>query len=223
MSNVTTIEKLDSILQEDKWTRIVVNNYSLAKIKELDDLINNIIDEGLTEDVLDICGRHLKDVKKSIAGLYISGMLIYSRRPLNDMNLLAVIDLFSQNLKWALVEHICNEMLLISENKHALYTLAKIYAQNNENDKLPGIWTRIVEADIDDTVFVRQLATYYETIDLQKSIFYFRKAIYRFIDKKQMSGIREVWAKLIHYVSDDFDSFLLILQKIEKDLGFKRP
>ncbi|MBB6208254.1 transcription elongation factor GreA [Borreliella lanei] len=222
MSNVTTIEKLDSILQEDKWTRIVVNNYSLAKIKELDDLIDNIIDEGLTEDVLDICGRHLKDVKKSIAGLYISGMLIYSRRPLNDMNLLAVIDLFSQNLKWALVEHICNEMLLISENKHALYTLAKIYAQSNENDKLPSIWTRIVEADIDDTVFVRQLATYYETIDLQKSIFYFRKAIYRFIDKKQMSGIREVWAKLIHYVSDDFDSFLLILQKIEKDLGFKK-
>ncbi|QFI14282.1 transcription elongation factor GreA [Borrelia sp. CA_690] len=222
MSNVTTIEKLDSILQEDKWTRIVVNNYSLAKIKELDDLIDNIIDEGLTEDVLDICGRHLKDVKKSIAGLYISGMLIYSRRPLNDMNLLAVIDLFSQNLKWALVEHICNEMLLISENKHALYTLAKIYAQSNENDKLPGIWTRIVEADVDDTVFVRQLATYYETIDLQKSIFYFRKAIYRFIDKKQMSGIREVWAKLIHYVSDDFDSFLLILQKIEKDLGFKK-
>ncbi|WNY64701.1 transcription elongation factor GreA [Borreliella carolinensis] len=222
MSNITTIEKLDSILQEDKWTRIVVNNYSLAKIKELDDLIDNIIDEGLTEDVLDICGRHLKDVKKSIAGLYISGMLIYSRRPLNDMNLLSVIDLFSQNLKWALVEHICNEMLLISENKHALYTLAKIYAQNNENDKLPSIWTRIVEADIDDTVFVRQLATYYETIDLQKSIFYFRKAIYRFIDKKQMSGIREVWAKLIHYVSDDFDSFLLILQKIEKDLGFKK-
>lgn len=221
MSNVT-IEKLDSILQEDKWTRIVVNNYSLAKIKELDDLIDNIIDEGLTEDVLDICGRHLKDVKKSIAGLYISGMLIYSRRPLNDMNLLAVIDLFSQNLKWALVEHICNEMLSISENKHALYTLAKIYAQNNENDKLPNIWTRIVEAYIDDTVFVRQLATYYETIDLQKSIFYFRKAIYRFIDKKQMSGIREVWAKLIHYVSDDFDSFLLILQKIEKDLGFKK-
>lgn len=221
MSNVT-IEKLDSILQEDKWTRIVVNNYSLAKIKELDDLIDNIIDEGLTEDVLDICGRHLKDVKKSIAGLYISGMLIYSRRPLNDMNLLAVIDLFSKNLKWALVEHICNEMLSISENKHALYTLAKIYAQNNENDKLPNIWTRIVEADIDDTVFVRQLATYYETIDLQKSIFYFRKAIYRFIDKKQMSGIREVWAKLIHYVSDDFDSFLLILQKIEKDLGFKK-
>ncbi|APS98358.1 transcript cleavage factor [Borreliella mayonii] len=222
MSNVTTIEKLDSILQEDKWTRTIVNNYSLAKIKELDDLIDNIIDEGLTEDVLDICGRHLKDVKKSIAGLYISGMLIYSRRPLNDMNLLAVIDLFSQNLKWALVEHICNEMLLISENKHALYTLAKIYAQNNENDKLPSIWTRIVEADIDDTVFVRQLATYYENIDLQKSIFYFRKAIYRFIDKKQMSGIREVWAKLIHYVSDDFDSFLLILQKIEKDLGFKK-
>ncbi|EEF82114.1 transcription elongation factor GreA [Borreliella valaisiana] len=221
MSNVT-IEKLDSILQEDKWTRIVVNNYSLAKIKELDDLIDNIIDEGLTEDVLDICGKHLKDVKKSIAGLYISGMLIYSRRPLNDMNLLAVIDLFSQNLKWTLVEHICNEMLFISENKHALYTLAKIYAQNNENDKLPSIWTRIVEADINDTVFVRQLATYYETVDLQKSIFYFRKAIYRFIDKKQMSGIREVWAKLIHYVSDDFDSFLLILQKIEKDLGFKK-
>ncbi|WKC74967.1 transcription elongation factor GreA [Borreliella yangtzensis] len=221
MSSVT-IKKLDSILQEDKWTRIVVNNYSLAKIKELDDLIDNIIDEGLTEDVLDICGKHLKDVKKSIAGLYISGMLIYSRRPLNDMNLLAVIDLFSQNLKWTLVEHICNEMLFISENKHALYTLAKIYAQNNENDKLPSIWTRIVEADIDDTVFVRQLATYYEAIDLQKSIFYFRKAIYRFIDKKQMSGIREIWAKLIHYVSDDFDSFLLILQKIEKDLGFKK-
>lgn len=70
MSNVTTIEKLDSILQEDKWTRIVVNNYSLAKIKELDDLINNIIDEGLTEDVLDICGRHLRTLKKHSRSLY---------------------------------------------------------------------------------------------------------------------------------------------------------
>ncbi|MBW6187647.1 hypothetical protein KZ870_41405, partial [Pseudomonas aeruginosa] len=76
MSN-TTIERLDNILQEDKWTRIVVNNYSLAKIRELDELIDNIISENLTEEALDICGKHLKDVKKSIAGLYISGMLIY--------------------------------------------------------------------------------------------------------------------------------------------------
>ncbi|AFI30917.1 transcription elongation factor GreA [Borrelia crocidurae] len=221
MSNIT-IERLDNILQEDKWTRIVVNNYSLAKIKELDELIDNIISENLTEEALDICGKHLKDIKKSIAGLYISGMLIYSRRPLNDMSLLTVVDLFSQNLKWSLVEHICHKMLLTSENKHALYTLAKIYAQNNENDKLPSIWMRIVESDVDDTVFVRQLATHYENVDLQKSIYFFRKAIYRFIDKKQMSGIREIWSKLIRYVSDDFDSFLLILQKVEKELGFKK-
>ncbi|BCR20746.1 transcription elongation factor GreA [Borrelia miyamotoi] len=221
MSN-TTIERLDNILQEDKWTRIVVNNYSLAKIRELDELIDNIISENLTEEALDICGKHLKDVKKSIAGLYISGMLIYSRRPLNDMSLLTVLDLFSQNLRWSLVEHICHKMLLTSENKHALYTLAKIYSQNNENEKLPDIWIRIVEADVDDTVFVRQLAMHYENIDLQKSIYFFRKAIYRFIDKKQMSGIREIWSKLIRYTSDDFDSFLLILQKVEKELGFKK-
>ncbi|UER67337.1 transcription elongation factor GreA [Borrelia sp. BU AG58] len=221
MSSIT-LEKLDDVLQEDKWTRIVVSNYSLAKIKELDDLIENIISENLTEEALDICGKHLKDVKKSVAGLYVSGMLIYSRRPLNDMSLLTVVDLFSQNLKWSLVEHICNKMLLISENKHALYTLAKIYAQNNENEKLPDIWTRIVEADADDTTFVRQLAVYYENIDLQKSIYFFRKAIYRFIEKKQMSGIREVWAKLTRYVSDDFDSFLLILAKVEKELGFRK-
>ncbi|WP_445435820.1 transcription elongation factor GreA [Candidatus Borreliella tachyglossi] len=221
MSNIT-IEKLDNILQEDKWTRIVVNNYSLAKVRELDELIDNIISENLTEEALDICGKHLKDIKKSIAGLYISGMLIYSRRPLNDMSLLTVVDLFSQNLKWSLVEHICHKMLRTSENKHALYTLAKIYTQNNESDKLPDIWVRIVEADVDDTTVVRQLATHYENIDLQKSIYFFRKAIYRFIDKKQMSGIREVWSKLIRYVSDDFDSFLLILQKVEKELGFKK-
>ncbi|QMU98940.1 transcription elongation factor GreA [Borrelia sp. A-FGy1] len=221
MSNIT-IEKLDNILQEDKWTRIVVNNYSLTKIKELDGLVEDIICKNLTEEALDICGKHLKDVKKSIAGLYVSGMLIYSRRPLNDMSLLTVLDLFSQNLKWSLVEHICNKMLLISENKHALYTLAKIYAQNNENDKLPDVWVRIVEADVDDTTFVRQLATYYENIDIQKSIYFFRKAIYRFIEKKQMSGIREVWNKLTRYVSDDFDSFLLILAKVEKELGFKK-
>ncbi|QFP42166.1 transcription elongation factor GreA [Borrelia miyamotoi] len=218
----TTIERLDNILQEDKWTRIVVNNYSLAKIRELDDLIDNIISENLTEEALDICGKHLKDIKKSIAGLYISGMLIYNRRPLNDMSLLTVLDLFSQNLRWSLVEHICHKMLLTSENKHALYTLAKIYSQNNENEKLPDIWIRIVEADVDDTVFVRQLAMHYENIDLQKSIYFFRKAIYRFIDKKQMSGIREIWSKLIRYTSDDFDSFLLILQKVEKELGFKK-
>ena len=81
MSNIT-IEKLDNVLQEDKWTRIVVNNYSLTKIKELDELIEDIISENLTEEALDICGKHLKDVKKSIAGLYVSGMLIYSRRSL---------------------------------------------------------------------------------------------------------------------------------------------
>ncbi len=221
MSNVT-IEKLDSILQEDKWTRTVVNNYSLAKIKELDDLIDNIIDEGLTEDVLDICGRHLKDVKKSIAGLYISGMLIYSRRPLNDMNLLAVIDLFSQNLKWALVEHICNEMLSISENKHALYTLAKIYAQNNENDKLPSIWTRIVEADIDDTVFVRQLATYYETIDLQKSIFILERLFIVLLIKNKCQESEKYGQSLFIMFQMILILFCLFYKKLKKILDLKR-
>lgn len=150
-------------------------------------------------------------------------MLIYSRRPLNDMNLLAVIDLFSQNLKWALVEHICNEMLLISENKHALYTLAKIYAQNNENDKLQVFGLELLEADIDDTVFVRQLATYYETIDLQKSIFYFRKAIYRFIDKNKCQESEKYGPSLFIMFQTILILFCLFCKKLKKILDLKRP
>ena len=67
------------MLQEEKWTRETINNYTENKFKELSQIVENAKSSESTYDLLSLADEHLSHTKDSIIALYISGMLSLSQ------------------------------------------------------------------------------------------------------------------------------------------------
>lgn len=106
-------------LNEEKWTRAALNSYTIGNFQKLDNLIKNTNEEGLQEEVKQICDEHLAHTKNSIIGLYISGIISLSRHLVDDTNLILLTEIFSDNHKWNIVEYLCNKILEFGENKYS--------------------------------------------------------------------------------------------------------
>ena len=58
---------------------------------------------------------HLKHSKNSIIALYISGVISLSKQLVDDANLIILINIFSDNRKWQIVEYLCQRILEFGE------------------------------------------------------------------------------------------------------------
>ncbi|MFO8042382.1 MAG: hypothetical protein R6U25_04200, partial [Alkalispirochaeta sp.] len=81
------IQHVNELLNEEKWTRAAINNYTVANFKELDEIVDRVTTEELEDEVRDLCEEHLQHTKNSIIALYISGLLDLARQSMDDANL----------------------------------------------------------------------------------------------------------------------------------------
>jgi transcription elongation factor GreA len=217
------LKTINELLNEEKWTRATLNSYSINNFKELDEIIRKTTEEGLREEVKELCDEHLQHTKNSIIALYISGVFALSKHLVDDSHLVVLINIFADNHKWSIVEYLCKRILDFGENKFALRTLADSYINKNEDDKKFKIWERLIKIDYEETEIVRQLAEKKEADeDIEGAIEYYKKALHRYINKKMYSNVKDIWAKLIEYVHDDLDFFFNIEKKIVKNLSRER-
>src|SRR6478609_12211195 len=96
------IAKIENTLHEEKWTRKAIGDYTVSMIKELDALLIQIVQAAIQEEIQEKCDAHLIEAKNSIAALYLSGMISLERQMLDDTNLVKLVNLFAQNIKWPL-------------------------------------------------------------------------------------------------------------------------
>jgi transcription elongation factor GreA len=217
------LKSVNELLNEEKWTRATLNSYSINNFKELDTIIRTTTEEGLREEVKALCDEHLQHTKNSIIALYISGVFALSKHLVDDSHLVILINIFADNHKWNIVEYLCKRILDFGENKFALRTLAESYINKNEDDKKFKIWERLIKVDYEETEIVRQLAEKKEEDgDLEGAVEYYKKALHRYINKKMYSNVKDIWAKLIEYITDDLDFFFNIEKKIYKNLSKER-
>ena len=131
MSTTTTtpelIQRLGERLNEEKWTRTALGNYTVANFEELDAIVREIHEADLENEAHDACTNHLEQSKDSIGALYISGLLDVSRQLVNDGNLIMLTRTFTDNHKPKLVEYLANRILDFGENRFALRILADVY------------------------------------------------------------------------------------------------
>jgi transcription elongation factor GreA len=214
---------IHELLNEEKWTRATLNSYTINNLKELDSIIEETIDDETESEVKQICDEHLQHTKNSIIALYISGIISLKRRLIDDSNLIMLIKIFSDNHKWNIVEFLCNRILQFGENKFALRTLAECYDNENEEDKKFEVWERLVRIDYEEADIVQHIAEKKEAEGLlDEAVENYKKAIYRYINKKLFSNVREIWQKLLEYCPDDLDFFFHVDMKIEKTLNGER-
>lgn len=214
-------------LKEDTWTRATISNYKKSDLVDLTTIVENAKNENCIDELKAVCDEQLTHTKDSITALYISGMLGLKRGSLDNSSLEALVDIFQNNHKEELVIYMCSTILEDDKNnKFALRTLAKNYENSSseeDKEKLWQIYERIVKTDLTEAEIARKLAVHYEDKgDSEKTVEYYKKALLRYINSKNINATKEIWTKLVSMIPEEIDWFLLVQRKIAKSLSAEK-
>ena len=227
MSTTTTtpdlIQHLNELLNEEKWTRAAINNYTVGNFQELDEIVERVGEEALETEVRELCEEHLQHTKNSIIALYISGLLDLARQSVDDANLILLTKIFTDNHKWNIVEYLANRILEFGENRFALRILADVYNNENQTEKLHDVWERLIRVDYEEADIVRHLAEIREeNDDIEQAVAYYKKALHRYITKKSFASVKEVWHKLVQLAPNEGEFFYHAESKIARTISTER-
>ena len=216
------IKSVQDMLNEEKWTRATISNYSISNFKELDNVIRDAQAIKCIDEIKTLCDEHLSHTKNSIIALYLSGICALSKQLLDDSALVTLINIFIDNHKTPIVEHLCNRVLEFGESKYALRTLADCYKEDN-NEALYSVWERLVKIDYEEADLTKLLAEKYEKDgNIDAAVDYYKKALYRYINRKQSNSVKEIWTHLVSLVPQEIDFFYHVQRKISKIMGDDR-
>jgi transcription elongation factor GreA len=223
MPDTAITKKFQEMLNEEKWTRATLSNYTVAHLKELDALLAEASKEHLTGELKELSDEHLGHSKNSIIALYVSGVLDLSLQSLNDGHMMSLISIFVDNKKWNVVRFLAERILEFGENKEALRILADCHQNENDEDAVYAVWERLVKVDYEEAEIVKLIAERYERAgDLETALDYYKKALHRFIGKRAYLNVKELWAKLVQSCPDDIDFFLHVNRKIAKQISVEK-
>jgi transcription elongation factor GreA len=208
------------MLNEEKWTRTLMANYSVASLKELDRFIDETTAQGIADDIIKVCTDHLSQTKNSVIALYVAGVLNIMRQPADESYLVQLMDLFADNKKNNIIEYICNRMLDFGENRIALTRLAECYTDENKIEQRYAVWERLVRIDTEEAELAQLIAEWKEKNgESEDAIDFYKKALIRYINKGLFANIKEIWVKLIELSPEDLDFFLHAQKKIAKQIS----
>ena len=214
------LKSIQEMLNEEKWTRAALSNYSTSQFKELDNYLKEARENKVFDELKKLCDEHLMHTKNSIIALYLSGMISLSRQLIDDMVLVNLVTIFVDNHKWGIVRYLCEGILEYGESKFALRTLADCCKNENEEEPIIGIWERLVKVDFEEADIAKALAEHYEKEgNVETAVDYYKKALHRFVSKNLFTNVREIWSKLIEYCPEDIDFFLHVEKRIAKNIS----
>jgi transcription elongation factor GreA len=214
------LKNVQEMLNEEKWTRATLSNYSTGQFRELDHILKEAREQRVEDELRLLCDEHLGHTKTSIIALYLSGMIALSHQLIDDQAMVNLITIFDDNHKGSIVKYLCERILGYGESKFALRTLAECYKNDKEEEALYGIWERLVKVDYEEADLAKSLAEHFEKMgDLETAVDYYKKALHRYIAKQLFTNIREIWEKLLQYCPEDIDFFLHVQKKISKNIS----
>ena len=216
----TLVKNVQDMLNEEKWTRATLSNYSIGQFKELDAVLKEAREARALDELKKICDEHLGHTKNSIIGLYLSGMVALSRQLIDDSALVNLITIFVDNHKWNIVEYLCQRILDNGESKYALRMLAECFRNANNEEAVFATWERLIKVDYEEADIAKALAEHYEKkSDEAAAVDYFKKALHRYVNKKLFTNVREIWTKLVAYCPEEIDFFLHVQKKVAKNVS----
>jgi transcription elongation factor GreA len=219
-ADVVLLKNVQEMLNEEKWTRATLSNYSTSQFKDLDLILKEAREARAYDELKVLCDEHLVHTKNSLIALYLSGMIALSRQIIDDSALIGLVGIFVDNHKWAIVQYLCERILDYGESKFALRTLAECYKNESEEAAVFDIWERLVKVDIEEADLAKALAEHYDKKgDAEKAVDYYKKALHRYVNKGVFTNIREIWEKILACCPEDIDFFLHVQKKIAKNIN----
>lgn len=223
MMSEELVKSVQDMLNEEKWTRAAISNYTKNQFIELASTIEKAREANCLDAVRDLCEEHLSHTKNSIIALYLSGMIGLRKQTLDNSALVTLVNIFiEQQNKTDIVTYLCESILEEDENnKFALHTLAECYKENGtDSEKLLQLYETIVRIDFEEADIAKLLAEKYEASGkTEEAIEYYKRALPRYISKKVFVSAQEIWKKLIDLIPEETDFFFTIQRKAVKNLG----
>ena len=217
------LSSINEHLNEEKWTRAARSEHSISSFELLDALIEQATAAGVQAEVREMCESHLEGSRDSIIALYLAGIIALSKRLVDDSNLVVLVNIFIEHERWNIVQYLCERILSYGENKFALRTLADTYAKKEEPEHQYEAWERLIKVDFDDADTVKALAEKRDQdSDLEGALTYYKKALHRYINRRQYSQVKLMWDKVVEYQHEDLEGLLQIEAKVVRSLGGDR-
>ena len=211
------LKNVQEMLNEEKWTRAALSNYTTNQFMELDVILKKARENRCDNDLKKLCEEHLLHTKNSIIALYMGGMISLSQQIIDDSEMVNLVTIFVDNHKWGIVRYLCERMLDYGESKFALRTLADCYKNENDDEAVYRVWERLVRVDYEEADLAKYLAERFEKLgDIENAVDYYKKALHRYITKQLFSNVKEIWDKLLIYCPDDVEFFLHVQKKVVK-------
>lgn len=219
----TLASRIGEMINAEKWTRADLSEYTISNFQTFDELLKEIFAHDIQNEAQEICEEHLQTSRDSVIGLYLAGIIALKKRLVDDSNLVVLTNMFVDSEKWNIVEFLCQQILAYGENKFALRTLADTYARKNDQERQYEILERLIKVDYEEADTVRRLAAKREQDgDLDGAIAYYKKALHRYINRRQFSQVRQMWEKVIEFQSEDLEGLLQIESQVVRNLGGDR-
>jgi transcription elongation factor GreA len=214
------VKSIQDMLNEEKWTRAAITNYTKNNFMELATYVEKARNENCIEEMKAVCDDHLSHSKNSIIGLFLSGMLALKLKTLDNSALVTLVNIFIDNHKTNIVVYLCESILIEDEsNKFALRTLADCYRDDND-EKVWEVYENIVRLDYEEADIAKLLAEKYEKDEkMEDAVDYYKKALLRYVNKKSINQVKEMWTKLVSFIPEEIDFFLLVQRKISKNIS----
>ncbi len=215
MSKEKIMEKLLSLFKEESWGRIDSKDVGISRFKILDDIFNSILADNCVEEAMKLCKEQLEEQPASITAAYIAGLLGCEFEKIDEKkHLRRLIEKFTENHKWAVVEIIAEKILEYGESSFALRSLATSLERLGRNKEAIPVWENLMKIDRFDAQVAKKLAFAIVNQDQEKSIQYMKLSIEGFIKARHFDEVSPLWQKLVTVSWSDIQFF----ERIERML-----
>ncbi len=221
------LSKFENLLNEEKWTRATINNYTIKNFEDLNKLLADFKKEDsdgeLIKEIENMTSEYIKNNKHSIVALYIASILNLEKGNIDENYQYSLLKIFTDNLKWNIVEYLCNKFLEYYEDKVILRILIDAYKSLNKKDDLPLLWERLVKVDNEEADLILKLAVLKEENNqIAEAVSYYKKAINRFISSSNFIQVEEIWKKLLTFDDVGYEYFINLDKRISKHFSNDR-
>ncbi len=216
-------KSLSESLNEEKWTRATLNNYTIKNFSDLDSIIRSAKKSTHLPEIRTLCSEHLLHTPTSIIALYVIGKLNFEEETLDEGHIQKLINLFIDNKRFNIVEFLSKETLKYGENKYALEALTRCMMNDNKEKELYSVWERLVKIDYDEADITKKLAAIKEKEGkIEESVDYYKKALLRYLKKGMYNSVEEIWLKLIDLTPEDLNFFINTEKRIAEVAGIEK-
>ncbi len=214
----TTLEQVKKLVYTEQWTRADFQSFSKDSFHEANELLKTL-SEKEKESLFEFAKEHLKNNKHSIYGLYVAGMFRLEQNSIDDMYMMQLINIFIEGKKWDCVETLAKAILTFNNSLNALRVLVSVYEENKQTEKLMPIWEAIIHEDFEEADILVKLASHKAKNNdtIKEAIKDYKKAINRYLLKKDYDNAKNIWKTLLQYDSLDTEFYFSFTQNLERN------